>query len=139
MKKRGFTLVEILAVIALLAVLLLFAVPMLMNARDNTLKALSKNQQKNLKYAGETLGVDLDDYRSKVYNCNESSWVNGMCTFVEVEENYKKVNKWTSITVTLDKLIENEYFEDVQGHCKGSIVVSKSSSGYDVDYSKVTC
>ena len=139
MKKRGFTLVEVLAVIAVLAILLLFAVPMLMKARENTLNALSQNQRKNLKYAGETLGIDLDDYMSKIFNCKEGSWVDGKCTFVEVQEEYRKVMKWNTITLPLSELIEHEYFEDIEGHCKGNITVTKEDAGYKVDYSRVTC
>ena len=142
MKRQGFTLIELLAVIVIIALLLIIAVPMVMKARDKTLMGLSKEQERNLKYAGEMLGIDLDDYMSKVYNCKGGSWLDSdsKCTKVDVTENDKVIKKWVEVTVTLDDLKEHGYFDDVQSHCKGSITVTKQAqTGYGVDLGSVQC
>lgn len=131
MKSKGFTLVELIAVITVLALLLVIAIPGFMKARDNALQGLSKTQQKNLKYAGETVGVDLDDYMSDIYNC-VGSWIEPKC-------NFGTSGKWESVELTVDELKEHNYFEDTDGHCKGSIFIMKRSSGYDVNLNGVTC
>lgn len=129
--KRGFTLIEILAVITILALILAISVPMIMNSRQNAILGLNKAQQKNLKFAGETVGIDLDDYMSDIYNCL-GSWIENKC---KMDSN----GKWTEVTLTLDDLIEHEYFDDVQKHCSGSITIVKRDSGYKVNYNDVKC
>lgn len=142
MKRHGFTLMELLAVIIILSLLLIIAVPMVLKARDKALSGLSKEQERNLKYAGEMLGIDLDDYMSKVYNCKSGSWLDSesKCTKVDVKENDKVIKKWVEVTVTMDELKGHGYFDDVQSHCKGTITITKQAqTGYKVDLSSVKC
>ncbi len=132
MKRRGFTLVELLAVIAVLALLLILAVPMVMKARDNTIRGLNESQKKNIRYAGEMVGIDLDDYASGIYNCQEGSWIESKCTMAN--------NSWTEVAVSLDDLKAQGYFEDYEGHCSGTVKIThKGRSGYDVDLTGITC
>ena len=124
--------IELLAVIGILAVLLLLAVPSILNSRDNALKGISRAEEKNIKYAGETIGIDLDDYMSEIYNCKVSTWIESKCQF-------DGSGSWSSVTLQMSDLISNGYFEDKNDHCKGEITITKLESGYGVDYSKVTC
>ncbi len=117
MNKSGFTLVEILAVMVILGLLIVFAVPMVSKSKDDALKALSKEQVKNIEDAGKSLGLDLDDYMTDIYNCNSSKWVKNKCSFTD--------SKWTSIKVTIDDLKAHGYFQDDGGHCSGTITVKR--------------
>lgn len=131
MKKRGFTLIELLAVITILALILVISVPMIMNSRANAVRGLSNAEQKNLRFAGETVGIDLDDYMSDIYNCI-GTWIESKCTM-------GSNGKWTEVTLTLEDLIQHEYFEDVNAHCSGSITIAKRDSGYKVTYNDLKC
>lgn len=118
MKNKGFTLVELIAVIGILALLLMIAIPTILNARDNSLKALSEKEKRNIVDAGKTLAVDLDDYKSDVYNCQEGSWIESFCQKDDITEH------WTKLTLTLDDLINNEYFEDTKSHLDSTMEIT---------------
>ena len=130
MKTRGFTLIELLAVITVLALLLTLAVPSILNAQKNAQTGLNTTQKKNVKLAGETVGIDVDDYMSDIYNC--SGWIASKCTKDDT-------GKWSSITLSMEDLTAHEYFEDQNNHCSGNIIISKNNSGYAVDFSNVIC
>lgn len=130
MKKKGFTLIELIAVIGILALLLLIAIPTVLNTRDNALKALSEKEKRNIVDAGKTLAVDLDDYKSEIYNCKTGTWVESGC---QKDDN----NHWTSVTLTLQNLIENDYFEDTKKHQNGGMEITITrnyDTNNDVDY-----
>ena len=70
MKKRGFTLVELLAVIVVLAILAIVAVPIVVNTLENSRKDSFKNSARGIleaadmyytKYAGQEITLDLTD------------------------------------------------------------------------------
>lgn len=129
MKKNGFTLVELLAVIVILAFLLLLLVPSIFKTKENALGSLNNLQEKNLKEAAKLLALDIDDYTSDVYNCKSSSWLSGKCS-----------KEWTELTVSVEELIEHGYFQDEQNHCTGTIKINKNGSPYKIELeSDVTC
>lgn len=125
MKKNGFTLIELISVIAILALILIIAVPAVFKGRENALKGLSKEQERNIKEAALILALDIDDYSSDVFNCNSASWMNGKCTKDSNE-------KWVEATVTVAELKTHEYFEDRKGICSGTVTVAKDGSPYKV-------
>lgn len=131
MKKKGFTIVELLAVITILGLLLTLAVPMILNASGDVQKGLSKQMEKGLKEAGELLGLDLDDYSRDIYNCKEGSWISMKCT--------KPTGIWTEVTVSVQDLIDHGYFKDTNKHCSGDLTVTKAGNGYTVTLNTVTC
>lgn len=132
MKNSGFTLIELLAVIAIMAIILVLTVPMILNSRDNTLRGISREEERNLKYAGELVGIDLDEYMSDIYNCNSTSWINDKCTRAD--------GKWLEVKVSVADLKEHGYFEDVKGHCEGEMTITKlASSDYNVTLNSIKC
>ncbi len=143
MKSKGFTLIELLAVIVVLALLLVLAVPSIINARKNANSGINNTERKNLKAAGETLGLDLDDYMSEIYNC--SSWASGKCVCRDSSGTVGNCSDkdffWEEITITLKDLIDHDYFVDVDNHCKSSsqISITRSEGSYKVDLDGVTC
>ena len=139
MQKNGFTLVELIAVITVLAVMLVLTIPAIFKARDNTLKGLSNEQERNIKDAGMLLGIDLDDYASDVFNC--TGWLANDNTS-ETPYCIKTSEKWTEVKVTVKDLVEHKYFRDDNNHCKGTLTIKKSSEGdsYKVDLgSDISC
>lgn len=134
MKNSGFTLIELLAVIVIMAIVLVLTVPMILKSQENTLRGISRQEERNIKYAGELVGIDLDDYMSPIYNCNSESWIGsvGKCTRAE--------GKWVEVKVTVEELRNNGYFEDIEGHCEGELTITKQESAdYKITLNSVTC
>ena len=131
MNKRGFTLVELLAVISILALLLVITVPAVMNSRNNAIKGISKEEENSIKEAGKLVGIDLDDYTSEIYNCKEGSWIESNCTLAD--------GNWIEAKITIDELEKYNYFDDTQNHCSGVITVTKVESGYKVTLNNIKC
>ncbi len=137
MKKRGFTIMELLAVIVVLGLLMVIAVPMIMSAKEGALNSLSKLQERNLKDAGRQLALELDDPLSSIYNCKSTSWV-------ATEENVicradTETKRWVHIEIPVAKLIEHNYFQDEGKHCEGVVFVKRDGSSYAVDMNTATC
>lgn len=116
--KKGFTLIELIAVIVILALLLVIAVPSILNARNNAIRGLDKEQKRNIEEAGKMLGIDLDDYMTEVYNC-KASWPS--------ECNKNDEGKWTSVRVSIEELKTKGYFTDEANKCSGNILVQKGN------------
>lgn len=133
MKNKGFTLIELLVVIVLIAVLLIIVAPNLFGARESAKEGINKEQEKNIKDAAMLVGVDLDDYMSRIYNCKSDSWIEDKCTKDED-------HKWTRVDITVEDLVEHGYFEDAKKQCKGDISITKNSSGtYSVKLVTASC
>ena len=122
MENKGFTLMELLVVIGLIAILLVIAIPSVLNVKNNALKGISKQEEANIKDASLLVAVELDDYESEIYNCKSGSWIASKCS-------KSSDNKWTSFSITLNDLIEHGYFSDKEKHCKGSVIVTKNTKG----------
>ncbi len=133
MNKKGFTLVELLAVIGVLSLILVFAIPAVFSSRDNIISGISAQEKKNIIEAGKMFAIDLDDYTSDVFNCKSTSWAKNKCT--------KSSGRWTKAVVKLSELKSHDYFEDTNDHCTdGNITIIKTESGYDVTIeSKIKC
>lgn len=125
MEKKGFTLVELIAVIAVLGILLVLAIPNILSARDSAMRGLDKEEKRNIKEAGKMLGIDLDDYMTDVYNCKDASWMAGKCE--------KKDSSWTKATASIKDLRDYGYFTDDSKQCEGTITIEKST-GKNVTY-----
>lgn len=122
MDRKGFTLVELIVVITILAIILVIAVPTIFKSRENAVKGLNKEEVRNIKEAGKALGIDLDDYNTEIFNCKSGSWLRDRC----IKEN----GNWKKVTVTLDELREHEYLSDVTSKW-GGLVVIESQNGND--------
>ncbi len=135
MKKNGFTLIELLAVIVIIGVVMSLSVTMILNAKEKTETALSNEQIRSIKEAGKLLGVDLDDYYSGVFNCNDDSWIrttSGVSCDVEGET-------WKKVTLTVEDLKSHGYFQDDASHCSGNVSIFKTDNGYTVELDNVKC
>ena len=104
--KKGFTIIELLSVIIILALISAFTIPIVLNSREGAVNKISEQERKNLIEASKMVAIDLDDYLSKIYNC--SGWISEKCT--------KENNNWITVTITVGDLIDNGYFEDNHEH-----------------------
>lgn len=114
--KRGFTLTEILAVIALIGVLLLFIMPNLTKIFSGSVKNAMKVQESELKEAGL---LYLEDY------C-KNRLGNNICPGTISREN----NKYSGY-VTLSTLSGIEYIDEisVQGNdCSGCVIFTENNA-----------
>ena len=131
---KGFTLVEILAVIAILSLIMIITIPTVMKTRGNIENTLSQEEKKNIEESGRLLGVDLDDPYSDIFNCAKG-WIKE-----ESGANCEISNSsWSKLSVDLSLLQSHDYYRDDQNRCKGTITITKSASSYVVDSSNVTC
>lgn len=138
MKRKGFTIIELLAVLVVLGILMIFAVPAIFKTEEGALNKIREQELKNIKDACNMVAIDLDDYMSSIYNCKTGSWVESKCT--------KNENKWETATITMKDLIDHKYFEDKQSHCtrgdniNKEITITKGIDGkYDINLSNVVC
>ena len=124
MRKKGFTLVELLAVIVVIAAVIVIATPSLLNIGDSARNKITETEKKNLIEAGKMLALDLDDSDSNLYNC--SGWI----THCDKDKN----GNWTSVTISVSDLVSHGYFTDNDNHLSEYILTIKND--YTVSISK---
>ncbi len=123
MKKNGFTLVEVLAVISILGVVIVFVVPNLLSAFYKSRDILSDYEKNTIKDAGKMYITDLD---------NGIKSYNGYSGY-----EFKKYAVANSgITVSLTTLIDEGYYDDA---CTSKLCQKYQKSKLDDSSSKVEC
>lgn len=115
--KKGFTLTEILVVIALIGVLLLFVMPNLVKIFSNSVKSTMKVQEKEIEDAAL---IYLDDYcKNKIGN--------NICPGTLKRGENKKYSGY----INLQTLVNNDYIEEVslQGDvCTGCVIITDNKA-----------
>ena len=137
--KKGFTIIELLAVLLVLGMLMVFAYPAIFKTEKAAEEVLNKAEERNLKDAAKLVAIDLDDYMSPIYNCKNGSWIKEYChTIKDSEDN----DVWYYVVFPVNLLIEKGYFTDNSNHCTKNnslIRINKQSQGYEVDLSNIKC
>lgn len=126
MKNKGFTLVELLAVILILSLIMTITVVNVAKSRENALDAISEQEKKNLKEAARMVALNLDDLQDDL-KCT-AGWIT-------CDNNAK----WTEAEFTINALREHGYLQDDDNHCTGSLSVTKADGEYTVELNGVTC
>lgn len=141
MRKNGFTLVELLAVIVVLALIMVIAIPAVLNTKETASKVLSADEERSIKDAAKLLAIDLDDPNSSLFNCGSgNNWLNCKLDSERTTATGIKTKDWLSATVTVEELIKHNYFSDNKdnGHCKGQVTIKKSGTDHIIELSKET-
>ncbi len=120
MNKKGFTLVEILAVIVILSLVIVIVSTKGFGAFDKTKKTITEENLKTIKESANILATQIencnDDVDSELWNGDDD---NNLSTMNEISDDKKNCNglkeKMSSsecITVTVRYLIENNYLSE---------------------------
>ncbi len=110
--KRAFTLVELIAVIMILAIIILIVAPNVINLSGNTKVSLHDSKIKTLESAGEKYGnVFINDYKD-CQNESGSSYLNDKCT-VPIRDLI--TNGYLTADDDLDNIINPETNEPFDG------------------------
>ena len=113
LEKNGFTLIELLAVILVLGMIIVFAIPAINGSGSSSREKISELEKKNLIEAGKMLALDLDESTTDIYNCN--GWIENLCT--------KSTDKWSRVTISVKELINHGYFIDYDHHIDEDIML----------------
>jgi len=109
--KKGFTLIEILAVIGLISILMMFVTPSLAHIFSGSLDEIMKTQEKELEIVGK---IFLDDFcKNPLPNKTCPSTIN------------KNINKEYNGFISLETLINEEYMNEVTNNdkpCTGCVI-----------------
>ena len=128
MNRKGFTLVELLAVIALLAIIIVFAVPNLLNVFSEGKNKLSSIQKNQIKSAVE---MYLNDY------CTEPIGDNVCPSSLTKTTDSNGIIKITGGDISLSTLSTAGYFDDgeITHNCTGYASITNGK----IDLSNITC
>ncbi len=140
--KKGFTLVEILAVIVLLALLIIFAVPAILEALEGGRTGIDKINKKNLTDACESVIVEvvsckIHDETYGALGIHVSDTLKGKC------DTLQDLVIGKTVTTNVRNLISSGYFRDDDHNCDLDkpikITTNSSTLKVTVDLSEVSC
>lgn len=131
MNKKGFTLVELLAVIVILGLLAILVIP-------NVQESLSKSKKKLLEINREQISESVKVLVNEVIYCdmsNEAKEIFGS------DCNNVKGLLYNGYEINVNTLISYKILKDEANKCSGIVTVKVNSDNYNVsvDTSGVTC
>ena len=143
MNKKGFTLVELLAVIVILSLVITITATKGFGAFDNTKKAITKENLNAIKEAANVLAEQIDncddDIDSELFKGDDSlaalKGINRSCDALK-----EKMSSTDCISVTVDYLITNKYlsenkdFDDIKNK---NITICKKSKKIVIDTKEI--
>ena len=143
MNKKGFTLVELLAVIVILSLVITITATKGFGAFDNTKKAITKENLNAIKEAANVLAEQIDncddDIDSELFDGDNSlaalKGINRSCDALK-----EKMSSTDCISVTVDYLITNKYlsenkdFDDIKNK---NITICKKSKKIVIDTKEI--
>ena len=133
--KKGFTLVELLAVIVILGIIAIIAIPSVMNAVNQAKNKISEIEKKHLIDGAEEMIMEVIScdmtatdfnylFNKSISNCSE------MQDLVIEKE----------ISTTVTKLKGKGYFEDPSNKCNGEVrITTNSNYKVAVNTNRVVC
>ncbi len=134
MNKKGFTLVEILAVVIVLAIIMIIVIPNIGNVFNNAKDKISDLEKKNIVDASEMIIMEIANCEISVSNYNYL-----------FDKNVTKCSEMNddiigTVTTTIEKLKEKDLFSDPGNKCSGSInITTNNNFKISVDTNNVTC
>ena len=133
--KKGFTLVELLAIIIILGLVVLIAIPEIMNAFNSAKNKISDIEKKHLIDSSEEAVLEIINCDMTITDFNYLFNKN-VTTCSEMQELI--IGK--DIETSVYKLVEKEHFEDKTAKCNGTVIINTDSNyKVTVDTNGVTC
>ena len=132
---RGFTLTELLAVIVLLSILMLIAVPNIQGALGASKNSIGEYEKKAIKDAAERAVLEV--LNCDLYDSTYNVFGKANTTTCSTMQNYIIGN---TVNSTVELLKNNGYFDDKANRCSGNITITTDNAyKITVDTSNVTC
>ena len=136
MDKKGFTLIEVLVVVGILAILIIIAVPNIGGAFNSAKNKISDLEKKNLSDASETIVMEVINCEIPLSDFNylfSSSYT--ACSQMQ------SALIGNTVSTTVAKLVDKDYFTDTSSKCSGTLSITTDASSYkvSVDTSEVNC
>lgn len=122
---KGFTLVEIIAVITILSLLMIVTIPSIGKFLSNSKSQISSLTKKNLEESAKM-------FAQEVYMCDSSSDItsvlNTLLRKTNIDCKEARLLLKSGITITIGFLKEKEYFSDRSNNCNedGKVTVKQS-------------
>ena len=143
MNKKGFTLVELLAVIVILSLVITITATKGFGAFDNTKKAITKENLNAIKEAANVLAEQIDncddDIDSELFDGDNSlaalKGINRSCDALK-----EKMSSTDCISVTVDYLITNKYLsenKDFENLKEEIVKICKKNNKITIDMSNI--
>lgn len=120
---KGFTLVEILAVISLLGVIMVLIIPGILNLVGDSKKRINELEKKDIMESGKLYLISIDENKTKYNDLSGYDFKKYMA-----ENGY--------ITVSLENLIDLKYYDE---NCISKICRRISAAKKDPKKEKVEC
>lgn len=131
---KGFTLVEVLAVLVVLSLIMLIVIPSIQNVLSSSKEQINTITKNNLRESAKLLGQE-------VYMCDNNSNVTTMLKelldFDALSCNQaRELLNSSGITVTIGFLKENDYFNDKGNMCEesGKLTIKEVNGKIKVEF-----
>lgn len=125
--KTGFTLIELLAVLVVLSLIMIIAVPSIQKAMSNAKTGISNLNKKNLTEAGKTLATEI-----QLCDSSDPNDINQMKNIFKDNSAANCSSAKTKLNggfdVTVDDLKTWGYFEDTSNNCLGTLNISADAN-----------
>ena len=131
MKKKGFTLVELLAVIAVLAILIIIALPNVLELFNNSSDTVMSVQEQNVLSAADNY---LDDYCIHPINSERKSLCSS--SVITLEEGTKSSKKFVCVFTLVNASYIDKVFYRSGNQCQGFVIYDKANNSLDYSNGK---
>lgn len=136
MNKKGFTLVEVIAVISVLALVMIIVIPAVSRQFTNSKEALSKINRKNASESAMLFGTDVVTCDKNALNILKEK------VSEKSDEAYCVTARdaiSTGLEVSLDFLKSNNYLTDYDDRCSGNVIITQVNGEIKCDASGIEC
>lgn len=138
MKQKGFTLVELISVIAVLGIIMVIVIPAVTKQLSNSKDALRKMNIKNAEESALLLITDLNTCDSEALNILKTE---NILTETQGESYCLSIRNALKggIEVSIDVLKKYNYLTDYDEQCSGTVTLKINNANPEADGSNIEC
>lgn len=138
MKQKGFTLVELISVIAVLGIIMVIVIPAVTKQLSNSKDALRKMNIKNAEESALLLITDLNTCDSEALNILKTE---NILTETQGESYCLSIRNALKggIEVSIDVLKKYNYLTDYDKQCSGTVTLKINNANPEADGSNIEC